>query len=138
VSYFGSAEEVYGTLGRLITDVATDQDLGPRLCRADTVVRYEHSDPEATITVRLREAVPVVVEFGPSSMDPEVILRMPADLAHRFWLGEISLAVGLARGQIEAIGPVEKLLRLLPLANPAFPMYRRQLAAQGRADLIVP
>ncbi len=136
MSYFESADDVYATLGRLITEVASDPDLGPRLCRADTVVRYEHSSPEATITVRLQEAAPVTVEFGPSEIEPEVILRMSADVAHRFWLGETSLAVGLARGQVEALGPVQKLLRLLPLANPAFPIYRRQLVAQGRADLV--
>jgi hypothetical protein len=132
LSYFESADDVYATLGRLITEIASDPDLGPRLCRADTVVRYEHSSPEATITVRLQEAAPVTVEFGPSEIEPEVILRMSADVAHRFWLGETSLAVGLARGQIEAL----ELLRLLPLANPAFPIYRRQLVAQGRADLV--
>ena len=136
MSYFKSADDVYANLGRLITDVAEDPDLGPRLCRADTIVRYEHFDPDATITLVLRGAAPIAVEFGRSSLSAEVVLRMSADVAHRFWLGQISLAVGLARGQIEAQGPVEKLLRLVPLANPAFPMYRRQLAAQGRADLV--
>ena len=63
-------------------------------------------------------------------------MRMKADVAHRFWLGQVNVALALTRGQIEADGPVDKLLRLVPLTAPAIPLYRRQLIDQGRRDLV--
>ena len=68
-------------------------------------------------------------------MEPEVTMTMAADTAHEFWLGQVNVTVALARGQIKAKGPVAKILKLVPLAKPAFPRYKAQLEEQGRADL---
>jgi hypothetical protein len=136
LAYFKDAEEVYGTLGKLFVDIANDEELAPRFRQANTIVRYEYTDPASVITVRLQEDQPGDVDFGPSSMEPEVTMSMEADTAHRFWLGEVNVTVALARGQMDAKGPVAKILKLVPLAKPIFPRYRAQLEAQGRADLI--
>lgn len=131
-----SEQEVYDHVGRLITDLLNDEDLGPKLGSANTVVRYVHTDPDATITVSLRSPEPSIAEFGASDAKPEVTMRMPADIAHRFWLGQVNVAIALTRGQIQAEGPAEKILRLVPLTAPAIPRYREQLIAQGREDLV--
>jgi putative sterol carrier protein len=136
VAYFKDAQEVYDTLGRLFQDIAQDEELAPRFRQANTIVRYEYSDPDSEITVRLQEGQPGDVDFGESEMEPEVTMSMEADTAHRFWLGEVNVTVALARGQIKASGPVAKILRLVPLAKPIFPRYKAQLEAQGRADLV--
>jgi putative sterol carrier protein len=136
VTYFKDAQEVYDTLGRLFQDIAQDEELAPRFRQANTIVRYEYSDPDSEITVRLQEGQPGDVDFGESEMEPEVTMSMEADTAHRFWLGEVNVTVALARGQIKASGPVAKILRLVPLAKPIFPRYKAQLEAQGRADLV--
>lgn len=136
MAYFKDAQEVYEHLGKLIADVANDDELGPKFRRADTILRYEYTEPAATITVRLEEGGPGDVDFGESAMVPEVTMSMAADVAHRFWLGEVNVAVALTRGQIKARGPVNKILRLVPLAKPAFPRYRQQLIDQGREDLV--
>jgi SCP-2 sterol transfer family len=136
VAHFKDAQEVYDTLGRLFRDIVQDEELAPRFRQANTIVRYEFSDPASAITVRLQEGKPGDVDFGESEMEPEVTMAMAADTAHRFWLGEVNVTVALARGQIKASGPVAKILRLVPLAKPVFPRYKAQLEAQGRADLI--
>jgi hypothetical protein len=136
VAHFKDAQEVYDTLGRLFRDIVQDEELAPRFRQANTIVRYEFSDPASAITVRLQEGQPGDVDFGESEMEPEVTMAMAADTAHRFWLGEVNVTVALARGQIKASGPVAKILRLVPLAKPVFPRYKAQLEAQGRADLI--
>jgi putative sterol carrier protein len=69
-------------------------------------------------------------------MEPEVTMSMDADVAHRFWLGQVNVTTALARGQIKASGPVAKILKLVPLAKPVFPRYKAQLEAQGRTDLV--
>jgi hypothetical protein len=136
VGYFKDAEDVYGTIGKLFVDLASDEELAPKFRKANTIVRYEYSDPDSTITVRLQEGRPGDVDFGESEMEPEVTMAMEADTAHRFWLGEVNVTVGLARGQIKAKGPVAKILRLVPLTKPLYPRYKAQLEAQGRTDLV--
>jgi hypothetical protein len=136
VAYFKDAQDVYDTIGRLFQELATDDELAPKFRQANTVVRYEFSDPESRITVRLQEGRPGDVDLGESEMEPEVTMKMDADTAHRFWLGEVNITAALARGQIKASGPVAKILRLVPLTKPIFPRYKAQLEAQGRDDLL--
>ena len=137
MGYFKDADEVYATLGRLFQDITSDDELAPKFRQANTIVRYEYSEPESEITVRLQEGRPGDVDFGPSEMEPEVTMTMAADTAHRFWLGHVNVTVALTRGQIKAKGPVTKILKLVPLAKPVFPRYAAQLEAQGRSDLVV-
>jgi putative sterol carrier protein len=136
VAYFKDAQEVYDTIGKLFVDIAADDELAEKFRKADTIVRYEYSDPDSVITVRLQEGQPGDVDFGESDMEPEVTMTMDADTAHRFWLGNVNVTVALARGQIKAKGPVAKILKLVPLTKPIFPRYKAQLEAQGRQDLI--
>jgi putative sterol carrier protein len=136
VAYFKDAQEVYDTIGKLFVDIAEDQELAPKFRKANTIVRYQYSDPESVITVRLQEGQPGDVDFGESDMEPEVTMSMKADTAHRFWLGNVNVTVALARGEIKAKGPVAKILKLVPLTKPIFPRYKAQLEAQGRQDLI--
>ena len=136
MSYFKDAQDVYDTIGKLHTDLATDEELAPKFRRANTIVRYQYSDPDAVVTVRLQEDRPGDVDFGESEMEPEVTMSMAADIAHKFWLGQVNVTVALARGQIKAAGPVAKILKLVPLTKPVFPRYKAQLEAQGRSDMV--
>jgi putative sterol carrier protein len=136
VPYFKDADEVYATLGKLFQDLAVDDELAPKFRKANTIVRYEFTDPDSAITVRLQEGQPGDVDFGDSEMEPEVTMSMAADTAHRFWLGQVNITVALARGQIKARGPVAKILKLVPLTKPVFPRYKAELEAQGREDLV--
>jgi hypothetical protein len=136
VGYFKDADEVYETIGKLFVEIANDDELAPKFRKANTIVRYQYSDPDSVITVRLQEGQPGDVDFGESDMEPEVTMTMDADTAHRFWLGEVNVTVALARGQIKANGPVAKILKLVPLTKPIYPRYKAQLEEQGRADLV--
>ena len=136
MALFKDADDVYATLGKLFVGIMADEELAEKFRKADTIVRYEYSEPESEITVRLQEGQPGDVDLGPSEMEPEVTMTMEADTAHRFWLGEVNVTVALARGQIKANGPVAKILKLVPLAKPVFPRYKAQLESQGRTDLL--
>jgi hypothetical protein len=73
----------------------------------------------------------VRVDLGPSEQEPEVVMSMDADIAHRYFLGEVDMTVALARGQIRAEGPVGKILAVLPLVEPLLPRYRA-IVSPGR------
>ena len=135
MTYFNDDQEVYEYLGQLFLDLLADEELSPKFRTANTIVQYRYHNPESQITVKLIEAEEGQVDLGPTRLEPEVIMTMEADTAHRFWLGKVNVTVALARGQIKAKGPVAKILRLVPLTKPVFPRYRAQLEAAGRSDL---
>jgi putative sterol carrier protein len=136
LGHFKDEQDVYGFIGRLFQELAVDAELAPRLKKADTTVQYQLRDPQAQITVDMREGRDIQVDLGPSELDPEVVMTMESDTAHRFWLGKVNITVALARGQINAKGPVAKILRLVPLVKPAFPRYEQLLRDAGRTDLL--
>jgi putative sterol carrier protein len=136
VAYFKDADEVYRYIGKLFEDITRDDELGPKFEKANTIVQYQYRDPESTVTVKLVSNEERQVDLGPTELEPEVVMSMEADTAHRFWLGEVNVTVALARGQIKAKGPVAKILKLVPLVKPVFPRYRKMLEESGRQDLL--
>jgi hypothetical protein len=133
---FKDESDVYRFIGRLMQELAADPELAPKFRRADTTVQYRMHDPDAQITVQMRPDHEMQVDLGPSDLDPEVVMSLAADTAHRFWLGKVNVTVALARGHIVAKGPVAKILRLVPLVQPAFARYERMLRDAGRPDLL--
>jgi putative sterol carrier protein len=136
VAYFSDDREVYEFIGKLFEDLAGDDELGPKFRKANTIVQYQYRNPESQITVKMIEGEDPQVDLGQTTMEPEVIMSMDADTAHRFWLGKVNVTVALARGQMKAKGPVAKILKLVPLVKPVFPRYKAQLEQAGREDLL--
>jgi hypothetical protein len=134
--YFADADDVYAHIGKLFQDVAADPELGPRLRRADCTVQQRLRRPDALVTVRMGGGEePLQADLGQSTLPPDVVLQMDADIAHRLWLGRINMAVALARGEIRARGPSAAVLRLIPLIGPLAERYQAQLEGAGREDL---
>jgi hypothetical protein len=136
LAYFNDAQEVYDTIGKLFVLLAEDEELAPKWQEANTIVRYKFTEPDSQITIRLRPGEPEDVDFGPTEMEPELVMAMKADVAHRFWLGKVNVTMAIARGDIRPTGPVAKLLRLVPLTKTIFPRYRGMLEKDGRVDLV--
>jgi putative sterol carrier protein len=134
--YFKDADEVYSFIGKLFEDLAEDEELAPKFQKANTIVQYQYRNPESVITVKVKEGEDGQVDLGETDMEPEVVMSMEADTAHRFWLGNVNVTVALARGQMKAKGPVAKILKLVPLTKPIFPRYRKLLEEAGRKDLL--
>jgi SCP-2 sterol transfer family len=136
IPFFADDQEVYRHLGGVFADLMDDPALVPQLKRANTIVQYRLHDPEAQITVKILEGEDRQVDLGPTDLEPEVVMTMDADTGHLFWLGKLNPTVALARGEIKAKGPVEKILALVPLVKPVFPLYKAHLEGAGRDDLI--
>jgi putative sterol carrier protein len=136
VAVFKDEQEVYQFIGKLFQDLAEDEELGPRFRKADTIVRYQYTNPESQITVKMKDGEEGQVDLGQSDLDPEIVMTMEADTAHKFWLGKVNVTMALARGQMKAKGPVAKILKLVPLVKPVFPRYQKMLEDAGRDDLL--
>lgn len=136
MSVFATEEDVYAQIGRLLERMVADGKLGWQFQRADTIVQYRYHEPDAQITVDVRRDSEPRVVLGECDLEPEVVMSMAADTAHRFFLGQVNVTCAIARGEIKAAGPVAKILKLVPLVKPLHPHYLAQLEASGRTDLV--
>ena len=134
--FFKDDQEVYQYIGKLFEDLSVDDELAPKFRKANTIVQYQYRNPESQITVKMIDGEDGLVDCGDTTMEPEVVMTMEADTAHKFWLGNVNVTVALARGQMKAKGPVAKILKLVPLTKPVFPRYRAILEESGRQDLL--
>lgn len=123
MSYFKDDTEVYKYLGGVFRVANDVEGVGSDLRAADIALRLDYSNPTSSITVVLKEPAIEVIE-GDSDLEPDVWMSMSADNGNQFWRGECNVAVGLAKGQVKAKGPVTKILKLIPAAKPVFPLYR--------------
>jgi len=130
--FFSSADEVYEYIGGVFRTAADHPEVGPKMAVADVTLQMYYSDPKSTLTVRFQQPK-LTVEDGGDDNTADVKLFMPADIADKYWRGEYNLAVGLAKGQVKAKGPVNKILKLVPLTRPLFPIYKQNIANKDKA-----
>lgn len=129
--YFDSVEEVNKYIGGIFIVAGDHPEVGPKMKAAKINMKVIYEDPECEITVVFDDPMQVIP--GENDLEPDVTLMMRADTADKFWRGEYNLAVGLAKGQVKARGPVNKILKLAALTKPLFPMYREAIAEKDNA-----
>jgi hypothetical protein len=132
MTYFTDAHEVDKYIGGVFRAAAEHPENGAKFRNANLVMKVVYTDPDVEMNILMRD--PMQVILGPIDEDAVVTLMMKADTADKFWRGEYNLAVGMAKGEVKAKGPVNKILKLVPLTKPLFPMYREAIAekdAQG-------
>lgn len=131
MGYFKDADEVYEYIGGVFRKAGQDPEVGPKLKAANISMQATYSDPDSTLVVRFTE--PFEVIDGGTDEHADVKISMPADIAHKYWRGEYNLAVGMAKGQVKAKGPISKILKMVPITKPLFPMYREMTDAKQSA-----
>jgi hypothetical protein len=125
---FKDATEVDAYIGEIFRQAAADPELAPRFAASGIVLKLHYTEPAFTITVDMPNSTVHVGDGGPTA---DVEMFMKADVAHRFWLGEVNVAMALARGDMRAKGPIAKILKLVPMAKTLFPRYREMVARGG-------
>ena len=130
---FASDTEVYKYIGGVFREGLNDPALLPKLQESGVILKVTYTEPGAVLVIDFPGGT---VHEGPVSLKPNVEMFMSADSANRFWLGQLNLAVAMAKGQVRTKGPVSKILKLVPLAKALFPVYRKTLEEDGRSDLL--
>jgi len=133
MAFFQDADEVYKYIGGVFRQASDHPEAGPKLKASNVVMQVYYTDPDTKLTIRMTE--PFEVVEGGDDPDADVKLYMPADIADKFWRGEYNLAVGLAKGKVKAKGPVSKILKLVPVTKPLFPLYRELIAEKDGATV---
>lgn len=126
-----NSDEVDEYICGMFRDAGEHPEVGPKLRAENLVLQVVTTEPDAELTVAFREDYQVV--FGRSDIEPDVTLVMPGDIADRFWRGDYNIARGIidreVKAKIKRSGPVKELInKLVPLADPLFPIYREKVA----------
>ena len=139
MAVFRDAAQLYECIGGFFRRAQADPNLGSKVAAAKIKVRFEYIEPEATITVNAKDPASGAgfdVTEGPSAEPVDVFMTMKGDVAHRFWLGKVNLIAAINRGEMKVRGPIQGVIRLLPLLNPAFEMYRNHIKELGHEELL--
>lgn len=140
MSVFRNSKHFYECVGELMNRAKIDPKIGPKIAKSGIVIQFRYTDPEAmtTINARQRPTQPgafVDVINGPCDLKPDVMMTMKADTSHAFWHGKINLVAALAKKDILAVGPIPKILKLLPAVAPMYKMYPALLKEKGYGDM---
>jgi putative sterol carrier protein len=122
---FKDAAEVDAYIGEIFRQAAADPELAPRFAQSGVVLKLHYTEPAFTMTVDMPNSRVYVGDEGPAA---NVEMFMKADVAHRFWLGQVNVAAALAKGDMRAKGPVTKILKLVPMAKTLYPRYQEMVA----------
>lgn len=131
MAVFESKEKMQKVLGELFENLMEDPVMGPRFAQTNIIIKFNISDPDATLWLTPGDGTKGSVEWGNANYTPTVEMTLSADTCHKFWLKEISMPVALAKGLIKAKGPMPKVLKLLPLLKPAYQMYPDHARSYG-------
>lgn len=128
---FSNADEVYACIGEVFRRAAEHPEVGPKLAAVGATLQLHYSEPQAQITVRMREPIEVIT--GETTEPVDVHLFMRSDDADKFWRGQYNIPMGMAKGHVKAKGPVNKILKLVPATKPMFPIYEQLVAGRPAA-----
>ena len=128
---FENKEKMQEVLGTLFIHLMGDPIVGPKFTKASVVIKYNITEPDATLWVIPGVAPEEGVIWGTTDAKADVEMTLSGDTCHKFWLKHISMPVALAKGLVKTKGPLPKVLKLLPLLKPAYEMYPEHAKAHG-------
>jgi hypothetical protein len=142
MTVFRDSAQFYETVGELMDRAKIDPKVGPKIASSGIIIQFRYSDPEATTTVDARDKPTQPGAFadvihGATSLKPDAVLSMKADVAHAFWHGKVNLLTALAKKEIVMHGPLPKILKLLPAVEPLYKVYPALLREKGYGDLVL-
>ena len=139
MAVFESTDQLYECLGGLFEKLMKDESMTEKFANSGLVIKFAYTEPDAEIWLDASSKDPnnLEVVLGPAEGKTAIVeMSMKADIAHKFWLGNVNLMVALTRKQIIAKGPIPKIMKLLPVIKPAYPIYKSHLRELGREDMI--
>ena len=141
---FESSDELKKVLGGFFLDFVKRMkegdpviaEPGKSLNDLNFVVHLLLSDPPLKIVIDCEEK-PMKVSFGDENPKPATAtFFVSATNGHRFWLGALNLPNALIKKEVVLKGPVYRMLKVLPAARKAFPIYIKYLKDHGLEDFL--
>lgn len=102
---FADADSLYRAVGaELERALEADERLRSSLTELGMTVRYEVTDPEATLTLDLRPPGPKVACGGSARRRADISFRLTGNTLHRYRRGQLDVAAAVRRGELGVEG----------------------------------
>lgn len=142
MSVFRDSQHFYECVGELMDRAKKDPDVGPKIAKSGIIIQFRYHDPDATTTINAKDKPTqpgafIDVIHGPTSLKPDVVMTMKADISHAFWHGKVNLVSALAKKDIVSTGPIPKILKLLPAVQPLYKTYPMLLKEKGYGSMVL-
>ena len=142
MTVFRDSQQLYDTVGELMNRAKTDPEIGKKIAKAGVIIQFRYTNPDAVTTVNAKdkptqEGAFVDVINGATSLTPEIVMTMKADVAHAFWHGKVNLISALTKREILLEGSKTKVLQLLPAVTPLYKVYPALLKEKGYPELVL-
>ena len=129
---FKSTDEFRAVIDEAFTLMSTDPEIGPKLRDAEVPQRFEFPDMDLVVNITYAPEVTAGQNLrwewsDDIDWEPDVKMKMSADVANRYFQGEENVAMAIARRRIKTSGNVKKALALMPIVKGLFPQYRQML-----------
>ena len=140
--YYEDADQLYEIYGYFMDRILTDPRIGPKMSRAGIIIKFIYTDPDAEITIDLKnppekEGYYGSYYLGPCELQEDVWSKQAADFSHSFWHGFENPVAAVARGKVRQGGKVTAMLKLLPVVRPAFAMFPVVLEEMGYGEKVI-
>lgn len=134
-------EKMYEIGNKFAEKVFSIPEIAEKLKASKMILKMEYYDPEnwgddePQITIDFTQDT-IKIYTGLCDINPIVTLRMHADTAHRFWMQKVNLMAAITKKEIQAIGPIPQVMKLLPIIKPAFELYKQTLRELELSELL--
>ncbi len=141
--YYRDADQLYEIYGYFMDKILKDEKIGPKMAKAGIIIKFIYTDPDAEITIDLKnppskEGYYGTYYLGPCDLKEDVWSKQSADFSHSFWHGYENPVAAVTKGKIKQGGKITAMLKLLPVVRPAFDQFPKVLEEMGYADKIIP
>ena len=140
--YYKDADDLYKIYGYFMDRILNDPKIGPKMSKAGIIIRFIYTDPDAEVTIDLKN--PPATEgaygsyyLGPCELKEDVWSKQAADFSHSFWHGLENPVAAVTRGKVKQGGKITAMMKLLPVVRPAFGMFPVILKELGLENLII-
>ncbi len=141
MGYFKDTEEFYKIYEEFMKRVLSDEAVAPKLAKSKIKIRFNYSDPDASILLNFADPPPEGMygsyEMGDSGTQADVTMTQSADFSHRYWQGKENAVTAIATRKIKASGAVQKALGLVTAIRPTFGIYKGVLKDLGYENMII-
>lgn len=138
MEYWKDTNEALTAILKFQEEASKDPEFGEAMRKLNQLIVYDYSEsgPGCKVWMDSRNNQ---VSFGAGEPpgEPDLVMSLSADDAHRAWSNKLNSVVAITRKKIRVKGSATGLLKLAPKAKKAAEIYNRVLADLGMADKIL-
>lgn len=138
MEYWKDTKEPITAFVRLFEEAANDNELRSGLAKVNQLIWFDYTEdgPDCSFHVDCRDGK-LDVKAGKPADEPDLVMSLSADDAHRSWSNKLNPVMAITRKKIRVKGSATGLLKLAPKLKKVAVIYNRVLVDLGWQDKII-